>query len=49
MKRYLWLCISLTIALVWLGGAVELRVAQVKKGAVAISVRGTGESQDENG
>ena len=62
MKRYLWLCIPLAVALVWLGGgarlvtdlydalqdwlgggAVELRVVQVKKGAIAIIVRGSGE------
>ena len=61
MKRYLWLCIPLAVALVWLGGgvrlvtvlydplydwlgggAVELRVVQVKKGAIAIIVRGDG-------
>jgi RND family efflux transporter MFP subunit len=62
MKRYLWLCIPLAVALVWLGGgarlgtvlydawhdwldggAVELRVIQVKKGAISIIVRGSGE------
>ena len=62
MKRYLWLCIPLAVALVWLGGgarlvtvlydplndwlgggAVELSVAQVKKGAISIIVRGSGE------
>ncbi len=62
MKRYLWLCIPLAVALVWLGGgawlvtvlydplhdwlgggAVVVRAAQVKKGAIAIIVRGSGE------
>jgi len=62
MKRYLWLCIPLAVALVWLGGgvrlvtvlydalhdwlggdAVELRVVQVKKGAISMIVRGSGE------
>ena len=62
MKRYLWLCIPLAVALVWLGGGarlvtvlygplhdwlgggvVELRVVQVKKGAISIIVRGSGE------
>ena len=62
MKRYLWLCVPLAIALLWLGGgsrlaavfydefrdwlsggAVDLRVVQVKKGAIAIIVRGSGE------
>ncbi len=61
MKRYLWLCIPLAVALIWLGGgarlvtvfydawhdwlgggAVGLRVVQVKKGAIAIIVRGDG-------
>ncbi|MDZ4344427.1 MAG: efflux RND transporter periplasmic adaptor subunit [Candidatus Binatia bacterium] len=62
MKRYLWLCIPLAVALVWLGGgarlvtvlydalqdwlgggAVVVRAAQVKKSAIAIIVRGSGE------
>jgi len=62
MKRYLWLCIPLAVALVWLGGgarlgtvlydawhdwlgggAVELRVVQVKKGAISMIVHGSGE------
>ena len=62
MKRYLWLCIPLAVALIWLGGgarlgtvlydawqdwldggAVYLRVVQVRKGAISIIVRGSGE------
>src|SRR3990170_3996897 len=62
MKRYLWLCIPLAVALVWLGGgarlgtvlydawhdwlgggAVELRVVRVKKGAISMIVHGSGE------
>jgi len=62
MKRYLWLCIPLAVALVWLGGGarlvtvlydalydwlgvgvIEVRAVQVKKGAIAIIVRGSGE------
>jgi len=61
MKRYLWLCIPLAVALIWLGGgarlgtvlydawqdwldggAVYLRVVQVRKGAISIIVRGSG-------
>jgi HlyD family secretion protein len=62
MKRYIWLCIPLAIASLWLGGggrlagvfydafrewlsggAIAVRAGQVKRSAITIVVRGSGE------